>query len=53
MIGGVSIISLVGWVLPFGWGGKHWFKGPQRTISVEEVEGAQVVGGKEVDMEKS
>lgn len=24
MIGGISIISLVGWVLPFGLGGRHW-----------------------------
>jgi hypothetical protein len=45
MIGGISIISLVGWVFPFGLGGKHWFKGPQRTISEEEVIEARVVGG--------
>jgi hypothetical protein len=32
MIGGISIISLVGWVLPFGYGGRAWFKGPQRTL---------------------
>jgi len=51
MIGGISIISLVGWVLPLGFGGKYWFKGPQRTISVEEVEGGIVLGG-EVDREK-
>ena len=44
MIGGISIISLLGWVLPFGLGGKHWFKGPQRTISEEEVTEAMIVG---------
>lgn len=44
MIGGVSIVSLLGWWLPFGFGGRHWFKGPQRTISEEEVASATVVG---------
>lgn len=44
MIGSISVISLLGWVLPFGLGGKHWFKGPQRTISEEEVIDARVVG---------
>lgn len=24
MIGGITVISLVGWVLPFGLGGRHW-----------------------------
>jgi hypothetical protein len=28
----VTIISLAGWVLPFGFGGRHWFTGPKRTI---------------------
>lgn len=45
MIGGISIISLLGWVFPFGLGGKHWFKGPQRTISEEEVIEARMVRG--------
>ncbi|KIW08732.1 uncharacterized protein PV09_00673 [Verruconis gallopava] len=31
-IGIVSIISLVGWVLPFGLGGRYWFHGPKKTI---------------------
>ncbi|KAK4539886.1 hypothetical protein LTR36_010280 [Oleoguttula mirabilis] len=31
-IGIVTIISVVGWVLPFGLGGMHWFAGPKRTI---------------------
>jgi amino acid transporter len=44
MIGGISIISLVGWVLPFGYGGRAWFKGPQRTITEEEVADARVIG---------
>jgi amino acid transporter len=43
MIGGISIISLAGWVLPFGYGGKTWFKGPQRTITEEEVNAGRVV----------
>ncbi|KAH8674340.1 amino acid or gaba permease [Xylariales sp. PMI_506] len=43
MIGGISLISLAGWVMPFGMGGKYWFKGPQRTISEEEVAGIVVV----------
>ncbi|KAH8892570.1 amino acid or gaba permease [Thozetella sp. PMI_491] len=36
-IGIVTIVSLLGWVLPFGLGGMHWFKGPRRTI--EEMDG--------------
>jgi amino acid transporter len=44
MIGAISLISLVGWILPWGLGGRSWFKGPQRTITEEEVEGATVVG---------
>lgn len=43
MIGGISIISFVGWWLP-RWGGRHWFQGPQRTISEEEVREARVIG---------
>ncbi|KAH8902832.1 amino acid or gaba permease [Coniochaeta sp. PMI_546] len=35
-IGIVTIVSLVGWVLPFGLGGRHWFTGPKRTI--EEID---------------
>lgn len=36
-IGIVTIVSLVGWVLPFGLGGRYWFTGPKRTIE-EEVD---------------
>ncbi|TVY45160.1 Thiamine transporter [Lachnellula occidentalis] len=43
MIGGITMISLFGWVFPFGLGGKHWFKGSQRTISEEDVIEARVV----------
>jgi amino acid transporter len=43
MIGGISLISLLGWVAPFGLGGRHWFQGPQRTISEEEVAAGVVV----------
>ncbi|EFX03654.1 amino acid or gaba permease [Grosmannia clavigera kw1407] len=31
-IGIVTIISRIGWILPFGFGGMHWFTGPKRTI---------------------
>ncbi|EMC98546.1 hypothetical protein BAUCODRAFT_147061 [Baudoinia panamericana UAMH 10762] len=31
-IGIVTTISLVGWFLPFGLGGRYWFTGPKRTI---------------------
>jgi hypothetical protein len=37
MIGGITIISLIGWILPFGYGGRTWFKGPQKTITDAEV----------------
>jgi hypothetical protein len=53
MIRGISIISLVGWVLPFGYGGRAWFKGLQRAITEEEVADARVVrGGGGVESEK-
>ncbi|KAJ2970844.1 hypothetical protein NQ176_g7987 [Zarea fungicola] len=38
MIGSITLISLVGWVFPFGLGGRHWFKGPQKTITDSETE---------------
>ena len=44
MIGGISLISLVGWIVPGGYGGRFWFEGPQRTISEEEVARGVVVG---------
>lgn len=31
-IGIITAISLIGWILPFGLGGVHWFEGPKRTI---------------------
>ncbi|KAH8647445.1 amino acid or gaba permease [Tricladium varicosporioides] len=48
MIGGISFVSLLGWVLPLGFGGRGWFKGPQRTISEEEIISARVEGEEEV-----
>jgi len=46
MIGGISLVSLVGWMAPFGYGGRHWFRGPQRTISEEDVAaGIAIEGG--------
>ncbi len=44
MIGGITIISVIGWIFPFGLGGKHWFHGPQKTISDEELNNATIVG---------
>ncbi len=35
-IGIVTIVSLVGWILPFGLGGRYWFKGPKKTIEMDE-----------------
>ncbi|KAE9365517.1 amino acid or gaba permease [Stipitochalara longipes BDJ] len=48
MIGGISLVSLLGWVLPFGYGGMSWFKGPQRTISEEDVAAGVVIEGDDV-----
>lgn len=42
MIGGITIISFGAWILPFGLGGRHWFHGPQRTISEADVKAARV-----------
>lgn len=50
-IGIVSVVSLVGWWLPFGLGGRHWFTGPKRTID-EEVEAEVEKGGEVVREEK-
>lgn len=47
MIGGVTVLSIVGWILPFGLGGRHWFEGPRRTITEQEFSRAQVMGIKE------
>ncbi len=51
MIGGTSLVGIVGWIAPLGYGGRSWFKGPQRTISVEEVAVGLVVG-EQVEMQK-
>lgn len=48
MIGAITLISLVGWILPWGYGGRSWFKGPIRTINDEDLTGARV----EDDIEK-
>jgi len=48
MIGGISLVSLLKWVLPFGYGGISWFKGPQRTISEEDVAAGVVIDGEDV-----
>jgi hypothetical protein len=36
-IGIVTIVSLVGWILPFGLGGRYWFTGPKKTIEEAEL----------------
>ncbi|KKY16223.1 putative thiamine transporter thi9 [Phaeomoniella chlamydospora] len=38
-IGIVSVVSIVGWLFPV-YGGRHWFKGPQKTITELEMNGA-------------
>lgn len=35
----VTIISPVGWILPFGLGGRHCFEGPRRTINEDSSGG--------------
>jgi len=44
MIGAITLLSFGGWVLPFGYGGMSWFKGPQKTINEEDLVGARVEG---------
>jgi len=43
MIGGISIISTVAWIFPFGLGGRYWFKGCKRTITDEEFRTAKII----------
>lgn len=42
-IGIVSLVSLAGWWMPFGLGGRYWFTGPKRTIDEFAQEGAEAV----------
>ncbi|KAK0610177.1 amino acid or gaba permease [Bombardia bombarda] len=37
-IGIVTVVSTVGWIFPFGLGGRYWFTGPKRTI--DEIDGS-------------
>ncbi|KAL2289460.1 hypothetical protein FJTKL_01737 [Diaporthe vaccinii] len=37
----VTVISLAGWILPFGLGGRHWFEGPKRTIDDDSSGGGE------------
>lgn len=37
-IGIVSVVSLAGWWLPCGLGGRYWFTGPKRTVEEEDVQ---------------
>ncbi|KIW91483.1 uncharacterized protein Z519_07449 [Cladophialophora bantiana CBS 173.52] len=43
-IGIITIISLAGWFFPV-WGAMHWFQGPIKTITEEELRNARVEGG--------
>lgn len=40
-IGAITIVSVVGWIFP-KWGGRHWFKGPIKTITDEDLRSARV-----------
>ncbi|KAL9583699.1 MAG: hypothetical protein Q9203_004967 [Teloschistes exilis] len=37
-LGIVTCVSMMGWFLPFGWGGRHWFKGPNKTVSPAQAQ---------------
>ena len=41
----ISIVSLGGWVFPFGLGGMYWFEGPIKTITEEEIRNGRIEGG--------
>ena len=43
-IGIISILSLGGWFFP-KWGARHWYKGPIKTITEQELKNARVEGG--------
>lgn len=53
MLGIISIVSLGGWVFPFGLGGMYWFEGPIKTISEDEVRNGRVEGGESTIDEKA
>lgn len=42
------MLSLGGWWFPV-WGARHWYKGPIKTITEEELRGARVEGVATVD----
>lgn len=44
LLGIISIVSLGGWVFPFGLGGMYWFEGPIKTITEEEVRNGRIEG---------
>lgn len=43
-IGIITIVSLVGWFFPV-WGARHWFEGPIKTITEQELQNVRVEGG--------
>jgi hypothetical protein len=51
-VGIVTILSLGGWILPVV-GGRHWFLGPKKTITEEELRNARVEGGEETVVEEN
>ena len=40
-LGIVTTVSVIGWVFPFGRGGRHWFKGPRKTLSAAQFQGRE------------
>jgi hypothetical protein len=40
-IGAITIVSGAGWIFS-QWSGRHWFKGPIKTITDEELRSARV-----------
>jgi hypothetical protein len=49
-VGIVTLLSLGGWFLPVV-GGRHWFQGPKKTITEEELRNARVEVGEETVLE--
>jgi hypothetical protein len=51
-LGIISIVSIGGWVFPFGLGGMHWFDGPTKTITEEEVGNGRIKGDREATIDE-
>jgi len=44
-LGIVTSLSVIGWVFPFGLGGRYWFKGPHKTQPAAQPEGIEDESG--------